>query len=128
MSYGNSGTSYGGGLGSILGDISGVQKHAKHHAGSSGDDGIFGNALAMLQAKEGNLANEDVDEHHMVKAHKAYFGSGGSGGPATSGGIGAASAMQALKMFNGGTSEGGGSSQQEFLGMAMGQASKLFGE
>ena len=66
----------------------------------------------------------------MVKAHKSFFGSGSSSsGPATSGGIGAASAMQALKMFNGGTSEGGSeSTQQEFIGMAMGQASKLFGE
>ncbi len=129
----SSGTSYGGpgqADRSILGDISGVRQHANHHAGNSADDSIFGNALAMLQAKEGNLANEDVDEDHMVKAHKSFFGSdSSSGGAATSGGIGAASAMQALKMFNGGTSEGSsGSSQQEFIGMAMGQASKLFGE
>ncbi|KAK5172325.1 uncharacterized protein LTR77_003963 [Saxophila tyrrhenica] len=124
----SSGTSYGGGGfgGSILGDITGVQQHAQHHSSGHGDESLFGNALAMLQAKESNLANEDVDEEHMVKAHKSYFGSGGEGGNATSGGIGAASAMQALKMFNGGTSEGGESSQQEFIGMAMGQAAKLF--
>lgn len=40
-------------------------------------------------------------------------------------GRGSAAAMQALKMFNGGGSSGGGSSQQ-FMGMAMGQAAKLF--
>ena len=34
--------------------------------------------------------------------------------------------MQALKMFNSGSSSSGGGSSQEFMGMAMGQASKLF--
>ena len=42
--------------------------------------------------------------------------------------MGSAAAMQALKMFTGGGSGGqsGGSSQNDFIGMAMGQASKLF--
>ena len=42
--------------------------------------------------------------------------------------MGAASAMQALKMFTGGGSGGsqGGNSQNAFIGMAMGQAAKLF--
>ena len=34
--------------------------------------------------------------------------------------------MQALKMFNSGGSSSGGGSSQEFMGMAMGQAAKLF--
>lgn len=38
--------------------------------------------------------------------------------------MGNAAAMQALKMFTGGS--GGGSSQSEFIGLAMGEASKLF--
>jgi hypothetical protein len=123
--FSNSGTPYGGTIGNILGDLSGVQKHAKHHGGSSSDDGIFGQALNMLSAKQSQLAEEDVDEGHAVKAHKKYYSGDSDGGSATSSGMGAAAAMQALKMFNGGSS-GGSSSQQEFIGMAMGQASKLF--
>lgn len=42
--------------------------------------------------------------------------------------MGSAAAMQALKMFTGGGSGNsqGGNSQNAFIGMAMGQASKLF--
>lgn len=42
--------------------------------------------------------------------------------------MGTAAAMQALKMFSGGGSGSsqGGNSQNAFIGMAMGQASKLF--
>ena len=45
--------------------------------------------------------------------------------------MGGAAAMQALKMFTGGGGGGGqqsqgGGGQSQFLGMAMGQASKLF--
>jgi hypothetical protein len=42
--------------------------------------------------------------------------------------MGSAAAMQALKMFTGGQSGGSqqGNSQNAFVGMAMGQASKLF--
>lgn len=38
--------------------------------------------------------------------------------------MGSAAAMQALKMFSGG--QGGGQSQNQFIAMAMGEASKLF--
>jgi hypothetical protein len=43
--------------------------------------------------------------------------------------MGAAAAMQALKMFTGGGGGGGNQGkggQNEFIGMAMGQAAKLF--
>lgn len=42
--------------------------------------------------------------------------------------MGSAAAMQALKMFNGGSSgnSSSGNSQNAFVGMAMAQASKLF--
>jgi hypothetical protein len=42
--------------------------------------------------------------------------------------MGSAAAMQALKMFTGGGSgnSAGGNSQNAFVGMAMGEASKLF--
>ena len=133
-----SGTHYGGGhhgqgQRGLLDDFTGVKKHAKQHAGDSGDDSMFSSALNMLQEKQGSLQNESVDEEHAVNSHQSFFGSGGSsGGESTSSGMGAAAAMQALKMYSSGSSsssssEGGGSSQ-EFMGMAMGQAAKLFGK
>lgn len=64
-----------------------------------------------------------------MQSHQQFFGGGGGGGQqASSGSMGSAAAMQALKMFTGGQSGGsqGGNSQNAFVGMAMGQASKLF--
>lgn len=125
----SSGTSYGGGSSGSGFDFSSIESFASQHAGSTGDSSMFSSAMGMLSGKQSQLANEDVDEQHMVNAHQSFFGNGDASG-ATSGGIGAASAMQALKMFSGGSSSSssGGSSQNEFVGMAMGQAAKLFGE
>jgi hypothetical protein len=127
----SSGTSYGDrGISDFMSDLSGAQSHAKQHAASSGDDSLFSSALGMIQQKQGSLANEGVDEESMVNSHKSFFGGGDTGGAATSGGMGGAAAMQALKMFSGGSSGSSGSSgggQTEFVGLAMGQAAKLFG-
>ncbi|KAL9626019.1 MAG: hypothetical protein Q9204_007650 [Flavoplaca sp. TL-2023a] len=63
-----------------------------------------------------------------------YGGGGGSGDRQhNSESMGAGAAMQALKMFSGGDQGqqhggGGGGGQNAFIGMAMGQASKLFDE
>jgi hypothetical protein len=80
-----------------------------------------------------------------VQSHQQLYGGGGGGAPASSGAMGSAAAMQgqytphsllmnplrnraALKTFSGGGSGGssGGNSQNAFVGMAMGEASKLF--
>jgi len=76
-----------------------------------------------------SIGNQPVDEQHAVQAHQQFYGGGGGGGggggqPADSGSMGTAAAMQAMKMFTGGG--GGGGGQNEFIGMAMAQASKLF--
>ena len=128
--YGDSsGTSYGGGGGGYSNDLSGAHEYASEHAGSSGDRGMFQSALGMISGKSQQLQGQHVDENDMVQQHQSYYGGGGGGGQSTSGGMGSAAAMQALKMFgSGGGSSGGGSSQNAFVGMAMGQASKLFGE
>lgn len=132
MSFGNSsGTSYGGGLGGLLSSLSGADNVAQEHAGSSGDKDLFSNVLSMVNGKHDQLQNEDVDEDDMVKTHDSYYGSGaGTGGSASSGGIGKAAAMQAMKMFNSGGASGGsgGDSKGKLIGLAMGQAAKLFGE
>ena len=121
-------TSYGGGgADSSSGfDMSSIESFAHQHAEGSGDSSMFSSAMSMLQGKSSSMSGEGVDEDAMVQNHKSFFGSGDTGGAATSGGMGSAAAMQALKTFSGGSSSG--SSQNEFVGMAMGQASKLFGE
>lgn len=133
MSFGNSsGTSYGGGgLGGFLSSLSGADNVAQEHAGSSGDKDLFSNVLSMVSGKQDQLKDEDVDEDDMVRTHDSYYGSGaGTGGSASSGGIGKAAAMQAMKMFNSGEASGGsgGDSKGKLIGLAMGQAAKLFGE
>lgn len=107
-----------------------AEQHASTHAGGSADSSLFSTALGMLSGKKQSLKEEDLDEDDAVRQHKTFYGGGGhegSGHQATEGNLGAAAAMQALKMFNSGGS-GGSSSKSEFLGLAMAQASKLFDE
>jgi hypothetical protein len=63
-----------------------------------------------------------------VQSHQQFYGGGGGGQQASTNSMGSAAAMQALKMFSGGGSGNSqaGNSQNAFVGMAMGQASKLF--
>ncbi|KAK2073902.1 hypothetical protein P8C59_008145 [Phyllachora maydis] len=106
-------------------DFRGAAHHAAQDAGDSGDSGFFGNVLNSLGQRKQQIARQDVDEDDAVRHHQKYFGGQDDGQPATSGGIGSAAAMQALKMFSGGSS-GGSQSQSQFIGLAMSQASKLF--
>jgi len=118
-------------------DFSGAASHASQHAGDSGDHSLFSSALGMLSGNKQNLQHGDIDEDDAVRQHQNMYGSGGGGQQASSGNVGAAAAMQALKMFTGGGSGGGGQQQQhqgggggggqnQFIGMAMGQAAQLF--
>lgn len=122
-------------------DMQGAMHHAQQHAGSSGDSSLFGNALGYLSGNKANIATSDLDENHAVNAHQAMYGSNQqNGGNHSSETVGAGAAMQALKMFSGGNSggmggggggmgagsQGGGGGQNQFVGMAMAQASKLF--
>jgi hypothetical protein len=61
-----------------------------------------------------------------VRNHRKFFGGDDNDSDATSGGMGAAAAMQALKMFSGGQANTGSQSQNAFIGLAMSEASKLF--
>ncbi|KEQ82301.1 hypothetical protein M438DRAFT_62070 [Aureobasidium pullulans EXF-150] len=123
--YGHSsGTSYGGVPGGSD-DYSSAAHTAAQHAGSSGDSNLFSAALGMLSGHKAK--QEDVDEDDAVKQHQQYYGGGGQPQQASSSSMGSAAAMQALKMFNqGGSSSGHGKSQNDFIGLAMSQAAKLF--
>ncbi|RDW73113.1 hypothetical protein BP6252_07020 [Coleophoma cylindrospora] len=123
---------YGGGGGYAGGDdddLSGAQHHAEQHAGNEGDRNIFSNVLGMLGQNKQNIGQGHVNEEEAVQSHQQFFGGGGGySQPAESSSMGQAAAMQALKMFTGGQSgnSAGGNSQNAFIGMAMGEASKLF--
>jgi hypothetical protein len=86
--------------------------------------------LGLLSDKKDKLKDEDVDEDDAVQQHQRFYGSGGDAPEhASSNNVGAAAAMQALKMFTGG--QGGGKEQKggiqnQVIGMAMAQAAKLF--
>lgn len=106
-------------------DLRGAAEHAARQAGDSGDSDFFGNIMGSLSQRKHQVAQEDIDEDAAVRHHQKYFGGQDDGEEATSGGMGSAAAMQALKMFSGG-GQGGSGSQSQFIGMAMSQASKLF--
>ncbi|KAK9781987.1 putative Beta-flanking protein [Seiridium cardinale] len=117
-----------GGYGQDDDDLRGAAEHASRHAGSSGDSSMFSGLLGALGEKKGRLAEEDVDEDDAVRQHQRFFGSGGDSNEADDRSMGSAAAMQALKMFSGGSSGNSqsNSSQSAFVGLAMGEASKLF--
>ncbi|KAF2397484.1 hypothetical protein EJ06DRAFT_150747 [Trichodelitschia bisporula] len=110
-------------------DFSGAANSAARHAGDAADSGMFGNVLGMLAGKKGKLQEEGLDEEDMVKQHQKVYGGGGQGGSG-GGDIGAAAAMQALKMFtssgSGKAGEPGTGGHNQLIGMAMGEASKLW--
>ncbi|KAK6204136.1 hypothetical protein LQW54_008368 [Pestalotiopsis sp. IQ-011] len=116
-----------GGYGREDEDLSGAAEHASRHAGDSGDSSLFSSILGSLGEKRGRVAQEDVDEEDAVQQHKRYYNNDGDD-EADDKSMGSAAAMQALKMFSGGSSGSSGSanSQSAFIGLAMGEASKLF--
>ncbi|KAK6214709.1 hypothetical protein QIS74_07728 [Colletotrichum tabaci] len=101
---------------------------ASRHAGSHGDTDLFSSVLGTLTKKKTQLRNEDIDEDDAVKKHKKFFGDDDDDDDekADDKGLGAAAAMQALKMFSSGQTGGQKQSQGGFAGLAMAEASRLF--
>lgn len=100
-----------------------------------------GRAGPTKQAREGKTQiprlgrrppskNEEADAKSTVTAavehHKKYFGGEDDGAQADVPSMGNAAALQAMKMFSGGSSSSSGSTQSEFIGLAMSEAIKLF--
>lgn len=86
--------------------------------------------MSFLSDKKKNkkINTDDFDEDRVVKAHKNTYGSNSnSSSNNDSGTIGAAAAMEALKMFSGsGSSSGGGKQDKnQLIGLAMSQAAKM---
>jgi hypothetical protein len=131
QSYGRQEESHGRRNSNYDDDLSSAASHAQEHHGSE-DKSLFNSALSFIQERKGQYSG-DVDEQQAVNAHQAMYGSGSSQGQThDSGTVGAGAAMQALKMFTGG-SEGSGSSsggmdKNKLIGLAMAQAGKLWDE
>ncbi|KAI0023765.1 hypothetical protein F4780DRAFT_727713 [Xylariomycetidae sp. FL0641] len=108
-------------------DLKEAPGHASRHAGEAGDESLFTTLVGALAQKKASIPQDDVDEDEAVKHHKQYYGDGDDN-DADDKSMGAAAAMQALKMFAGGEtgSSAENNSQSAFIGMAMGEASKLF--
>lgn len=137
-------------------------RHAERNAGSSGSADMFSSIISSLAGNKQSVAQQPIDEQRIlslsflpnispppkpgirkliltrsnqidaVKSHQQFFGNSSEPQAASSSSMGSAAAMQALKMFTGGSSSGNTSSGQQsnsqnaFVGMAMAQASKLF--
>jgi len=108
-------------------DFNNAAQHASNHAGASGDQGIFASVLGSIGSRKQEVAEGDLDEEEAVRSHKKFFGNEDDGASeATPHSMGTAAAMQAMKMFAGGQAGGKTQSQSQFIGLAMGEASKLF--
>ena len=138
--YGGGRDEYGGGPGNNLNfqgggaqsDFNGALSHANQHgSGSADEEGMFSSVLNHLQGNQSHIGQGDIDEQRLVGAHQSMYGREG-GQQHGSETVGAGAAMQALKLFTGGSGGGGssghegGGGQNALIGMAMGQASKLF--
>ena len=126
--------------------LASAQHHSSSSSSSSEDSTIFSSALGFLSGERHKISNEDLDEQDAISSHQKIYSSNSEGGGGhDSDTIGKGAAMQALKLFTTGGgghgqgmgghgagmgvgSQGGGSSEGKFIGMAMAQASKLFDE
>ncbi|KAM4058563.1 beta-flanking protein [Hirsutella rhossiliensis] len=111
-------------------ELKNADHEASRLAGSSGSTDLFSKVVGALGQRKGQIANEDIDEEDVARKHKQAYDDDSHGDENS---LGAAAAMQALKMFGKGGSDSGSSSNKEsqggqgaFLAMAMSEASKLF--
>ncbi|KAJ5818818.1 hypothetical protein N7474_004409 [Penicillium riverlandense] len=107
----------------LLQEFASASGHAKSH--HPGDSSLFDSAMGFLQENQDKFSGSgsDINEEHAMRAHKKMYNESAEGHTHNSSDVGAGAAVQALKMFTSG--EGGGDKNQ-FVGMAMAQAGKLW--
>ncbi|KAF8526490.1 hypothetical protein JB92DRAFT_1115704 [Gautieria morchelliformis] len=101
-----------------------VINQANQHAGDSGNHSFFASAMSHLSGHGASEHHQPIDEEHVTNSHKQAYEQGNARS-LDANGMGAAAAMQAMKMFTSGSGGGGGGSSQ-LVSLAMGEASKLF--
>lgn len=86
--------------------------------------------MSFLNGNKHDIENERVDEDRLQQSHDKLYNQGGGSQQHDSQSLGAGAAMQAFKMFSGGSGSSGQSSggggQAQMISMAMQEASKLF--
>jgi len=100
-------------------------RSASQHAGNSGGNELFGQAMSFLHSNP-DEHTRPVNEEHVQNAHDQVYNQGNAKNMDASS-LGGAAAMQVLKKFtSGGGGGGGGNTQTQLISMAMGEAAKLF--
>ena len=124
---GQGGGGYGGGGGYSGGGSDFDDNEIMNHSSKDDDKGFFSSALSLLKGRKDKDDDDDIDEGRMQKQHdKVYQSRPESNQDSNS--LGAAAAMHAFQMFNGGDDKSSKSSsggQSKLLGMAFKEASSL---
>ncbi|KAI8066369.1 hypothetical protein BC940DRAFT_302668 [Gongronella butleri] len=100
----------------------------QHHGQSEEHSSLFSSVLEQFSGneEEHNRPVQEEDVNHLQDAHDRVYNQGRAH-EASSRDLGSAAAMQAFKMFSSKSSGGGGGGgSSELIGMAMGEATKLF--
>lgn len=97
-----------------------------NNADKDDDKGFFSSALSFLKGKNKDDDDDDIDEGRIQQQHDKLY-QGRPDDKQDSNSLGAAAAMHAFQMFNGGDQkQSSGGSQNKLLGMAFKEASNLF--
>ncbi|KAM0284268.1 hypothetical protein ACHAQH_002059 [Verticillium albo-atrum] len=110
-------------------DLRSAADQAAQHAGSHGDKDLFSGIIGSLTQNKSSVQQQGINEDDVLSKYKKFFGGEDDRNEkADDKGLGAAAAMQALKLFNSGETKGQKDTQGGFLALAMAEASKLFDE
>ncbi|KEF54590.1 uncharacterized protein A1O9_09032 [Exophiala aquamarina CBS 119918] len=128
--HGSGGGGHPGGYGGSSADLDQEEILRQSQHGSSGNSDLFSSALSFLGNNKQSAQAEEIDEGRLHQSHQQLYQQDGGNQQHDASSLGAGAAMQALKMFSGGSggsSGGSGSqSQSQMISMAMQEASKLF--
>lgn len=103
-------------------DFREAKEEADKRAGASGSADLFSSIISSIGQQKGRLAEEHLDEEDAVKKHKKAYQD--DDGDESEDSLGAAAALQALKLFNSGET-GQKQGKGAFLGLALSEASKV---
>ena len=105
-------------------NVADASRYARQHTDQDDDDeGMFSNVLSKVLDKKDSVEASDDDVQHAENKHKQMYAEGGEGSSPHD--IGSAAAMEAFQKHR---SSGGDGGMNALLGMAMGEASKLFSQ
>ncbi|CAO3597346.1 unnamed protein product [Absidia cylindrospora] len=107
-------------------DVNESARYAAQHGEE--EHGLFSNVLSSVLDRDDDDHKRPMEEHEVneaADAHDRIYNQGAHEG-ASSRDMGSAAAMQAFKMFSSSKGSGGGGGSSELIGLAMGEAMKLY--